>query len=369
MDTLVASGDEDNELCFSCHTVGYTEASGFIDLDTTPHLANVQCESCHGPGSNHLADPEGVDLAVDFNSNLCGECHQSCHGLCGEDHHPQFEQWSESKHASSLETLWMDPDAEDDCLRCHSTDYRFAAPGEEPSLFEALFAVECVACHDQHGSTYEGQLRLAPTELCADCHTMEGAVPDDYPDQPQTEMLHSTGGFELDGTPMVGPFTEHWFGIPKECIVCHVHQEPYGGPQQPVNSGHLFVANMRACEPCHTESVAIILVEVAREEIEARLAEIQHYLTPGDPLYVDPSSLTPEELEQYNIAVFNRDFVAADRSLGSHSAYYARALLAETEAFFGITPWLRGPDGEAGTGSLPNQGSTTIPSGLEEAHR
>ncbi len=338
-DTLVASGDEDNELCFPCHTVGYGLASGFVNMETSPHLADVQCENCHGPGSNHAADPTGVLPPTNMDSSLCGACHQSCHGLCGDDHHPQFEQWSTSRHSTSLLDLKFDPGAQDDCLRCHSTDYRLAAPGEEPTLLSATQSIECVACHDPHGSENIGQLRLAPRFLCADCHNLDGVVPTDEPTQSQADMLHGTGAYKLDGTPMTGPYTEHWWGIPDECTTCHMYQQNYGGPEEPVDSGHTFKANMRACEPCHLETTAAWLVAVALEEMEVRLAEIAKYLDPSDSLYVDPSTLTPEELVQYGYAVFDYEFVKADRSYGSHNAYYARASLAEAENFFGITPW------------------------------
>jgi len=347
-DTLTASGDGDNELCFPCHAVAYGSASGFVDQQITPQLAHVQCENCHGPGSNHSADPEISHLVIDMDASLCGSCHQSCHGLCGEDHHPQFEQWSTSTHAESLLTLWFDPDAEDDCLRCHSTDYRLAPAGEEPTLFGAQYDIECVACHGPHGTENAGQLRLPPRLLCADCHTTEAVVPTDEPTQPQVEMLHGTGTYALDETPLAGPYTEHWWGIPNECATCHVYRQNYGGPDQPVDSGHTFLANMRACEPCHTESAATMLVAAATEEFKTRLAEIAKYLDPSDLLYVDPSTLTPQELVQYEIAVFNYEFVSADRSYGSHNAFYARASLAVTEEFFGITPWrMVGPQGPA----------------------
>jgi hypothetical protein len=43
--------------CIVCHTVGFGYQSGFTDADKTPHLENVGCENCHGPGSEHAAQP------------------------------------------------------------------------------------------------------------------------------------------------------------------------------------------------------------------------------------------------------------------------------------------------------------------------
>jgi hypothetical protein len=46
--------------CVSCHVVGWDPEeyfpyeSGFWNEETTPKLVNVGCESCHGPGENHI---------------------------------------------------------------------------------------------------------------------------------------------------------------------------------------------------------------------------------------------------------------------------------------------------------------------------
>ncbi|MGQ9770860.1 MAG: multiheme c-type cytochrome [Thermogutta sp.] len=54
--------------CISCHVTGWHPTryfpylSGFLSEEKTPHLINVGCESCHGPGGEHVAAEMGSDL-------------------------------------------------------------------------------------------------------------------------------------------------------------------------------------------------------------------------------------------------------------------------------------------------------------------
>jgi hypothetical protein len=43
--------------CVVCHTVAFGQVSGYQNDTATPHLRNVGCESCHGPGNGHAAKP------------------------------------------------------------------------------------------------------------------------------------------------------------------------------------------------------------------------------------------------------------------------------------------------------------------------
>jgi hypothetical protein len=64
--------------CVGCHVVGYGERSGFRSAADTPHLTDVGCERCHGPGSEHVAaggqKPLGL-LGSAQGSQLCTQCH------------------------------------------------------------------------------------------------------------------------------------------------------------------------------------------------------------------------------------------------------------------------------------------------------
>jgi len=47
--------------CVPCHVTGHGKPGGFVDIASTPDLAGVGCEVCHGPGGTYL-QPEHMSL-------------------------------------------------------------------------------------------------------------------------------------------------------------------------------------------------------------------------------------------------------------------------------------------------------------------
>jgi 2',3'-cyclic-nucleotide 2'-phosphodiesterase (5'-nucleotidase family) len=60
--------------CLPCHTTGMGDG-GFVDKRVTGYLTNVQCESCHGFGRDHVANPENVAMPKKVTKDSCSECH------------------------------------------------------------------------------------------------------------------------------------------------------------------------------------------------------------------------------------------------------------------------------------------------------
>ena len=67
--------------CLQCHTVGFNKPGGFIDMDATSSLSNVQCESCHGAGREHVnsGGTKPVANAGWKPVEMCAQCHVQPH--------------------------------------------------------------------------------------------------------------------------------------------------------------------------------------------------------------------------------------------------------------------------------------------------
>jgi hypothetical protein len=91
--SLEKDGHGDDPECVSCHVVGLDKSEGFRDRKTTPDLANVGCESCHGAGAAHASGPAKLPMAK-VGETSCAPCHVP-------DHSPGFsfsEYWKKIAH-------------------------------------------------------------------------------------------------------------------------------------------------------------------------------------------------------------------------------------------------------------------------------
>lgn len=61
--------------CYECHTTGYGQKGGFVSKEATPHLADVGCESCHGPGGEHAASGDPKQIKRRPAIETCTACH------------------------------------------------------------------------------------------------------------------------------------------------------------------------------------------------------------------------------------------------------------------------------------------------------
>lgn len=78
--TLVDQNKNFNLSCVGCHVTGYLRPGG----STVTHvdgLENVGCESCHGPGSQHVQNPTGAAVNVVRSpvESTCTGCHNAEH--------------------------------------------------------------------------------------------------------------------------------------------------------------------------------------------------------------------------------------------------------------------------------------------------
>jgi hypothetical protein len=253
----LANAPDAQAFCFSCHTVtergnALTEAAGWdVVQDSAYH--DVQCESCHGPGADHVENPDNannvplasIKVAVGGENN-CGECHSGVH-------HPFVDEWAASGHARRDATR----EGRAECVGCHTAQGALASWGVRANYVEAGAAlgqhevIVCAVCHDPHGGqsgldpgsgeggpgSNIGQLRYridVPSQeenLCVKCHHKRAAPETQSatirgPHSPEGPLLlgEGAGWFPPNFQPEIARIlgTHGSTANPKLCATCHV---------------------------------------------------------------------------------------------------------------------------------------------------
>ncbi len=81
--------------CVGCHSVGFNEPGGYCKTDQVGFLENVQCESCHGPGSLHAQTGDPSLIAKEVPEAMCRECH----------HVPHIESYASFNYNENLKVI------------------------------------------------------------------------------------------------------------------------------------------------------------------------------------------------------------------------------------------------------------------------
>lgn len=101
IESLAAKNEANNADCLRCHTTGFGRG-GFPDdakPADQPDLARVGCESCHGPGSDHIGENANRVGTIISLTDKCDSCVilQICGGCHDDANDPGFEFSVEEK--------------------------------------------------------------------------------------------------------------------------------------------------------------------------------------------------------------------------------------------------------------------------------
>ncbi len=250
-----------SDTCMACHE------DIFKNWGRTPHYktmldarggpAKQGCESCHGPGAEHVStggDKSKIIIFKELRTRQITENCQSCHQYGVE--HSNFNRTAHANNDVS-------------CISCHSVHHakekQFLLAAKQPGLcyschtdikpqFSRPFRhrvnenlVKCSDCHNQHGGFLTAQLRAtnAQDSTCFKCH-VEKAGPFVFEHAPV-----KTEGCVACHTPhgSTNPRMLKRSQINLLCLECHTLSSDIAGPAIP--SFHNQTQKYQACTVCH----------------------------------------------------------------------------------------------------------------------
>jgi hypothetical protein len=91
--------------CIVCHTVGFGYKDGFRDAQQTPHLENVGCENCHGPGSEHASHPNDEKWQKLMNAWRAPEAETEA---ARAKRHDRIDHFCQTCHDIDNDVTWKD---------------------------------------------------------------------------------------------------------------------------------------------------------------------------------------------------------------------------------------------------------------------
>ena len=161
--------------CDGCHSVNYDIRA------KKPSEWNVGCETCHGPGSAHVAQPSRANI---FNpsqadaiasTDTCIQCHSQGQPRGGLIDGKAYD-WPVGYHVGlRLQDYWkLEPHTLGETSFTHYADgtaHKNRMQGND-FVQSVMYrrGVTCASCHDAHGTENYAQLRKPAATICLDCH-------------------------------------------------------------------------------------------------------------------------------------------------------------------------------------------------------
>jgi hypothetical protein len=380
--------------CLQCHTTGFSANTnvmdgGFSSLQTQlgwtiptvltngnwasmqsgvysnlANVANVTCESCHGPGSQHANSLGNTSLiSVNYTSGDCNQCHDDA------THHAYGTEWLNSVHA--VTTTTPSGAGRQSCVGCHTAIGFIDRIDGVTNVDTTYMPINCQACHEPHGDTIptnNPHMIRAMTAvtlpdstvvtnageglLCMQCHqsrekaaTYASTYSSNFGPHhgPQGDMLEGVNGYNYG---QIIPSSAH-ASISNTCVTCHMQTLASSDPALLHAGGHTFEMSssnemlVAACQQCHGPTVTTFNFPVADYDgdgvVEGVQTEVQNLLNklstllPNSSGVVDGLVKSPSPTSTWTApqleADYNYQFVANDGSLGVHNTAYAVGLL------------------------------------------
>jgi len=255
----------------------------------------VGCESCHGPGAEHAADPENVSVYRQVDDQVCGSCHSRGTSPAGfsfpATYRPGDTLTDHFTFTTAEDDLWADGSA-----RNHHQQYMDWQLGSKMAKSDK---VNCTTCHSPHTPGRAGhQLQKPLNDLCLSCHQ-------DKKHLLQHTPFHEQAGKQRD-------FLCSDCHLPKMAtsaapydISNHTFLQP--NPADTIAHGGLE-AMQNACNVCHNNSGetpqwAAETIDYAAETASVRQSVFQvgMQITPPPPPTPLPSVGQEPEIDYYNV--------------------------------------------------------------------
>ncbi|MBD1399848.1 cytochrome c3 family protein [Pelovirga terrestris] len=264
--------------CVGCHATGYDiekwEADSSLTAGEIIADIGVGCESCHGPGSDHIANPlvsnivNPDDLTKTQQFDVCAQCHTRT--TTHKDFDPEY-RWGDAlgfrpgdKVEDFVETIvptWGK------AWRRVSADGK--GRGDHQMTFDLKLGPKadwsCTQCHSLHSVNGEGlMLKESLVDTCVTCHS-------DY-DTPQkiSAVMDGTRGWDGDDAGFAGKKNQHTFRLDAEGRVIGLPESEWPAenkwPWQVAETGVNKTDKMFAKSPKTTDDTKVIAKNLKENE-------------------------------------------------------------------------------------------------------